>query len=294
MGWGTVVGRRYRRSGRRRPYACGPRDPRRYFEDAVRLLQRICDHDGRRPLLFLDELGELAAARHPFGDPGEVMNLLRSVLQDSASVTCLFAGSVQHMMRDLLAAEHRAFYQWGSWFELELIEPETWRQGIERRARRAGVTFEPVALARLVELGEGQARTTMVLAQQAYVAAFSEGRDEIDVATEQIRLVGRRALDVRRTSLRASPPTGRGPPTPPSGPSTVSARTGWSSGGERSAGVGGWSPTPCSAGSWLGWGDRVRKPGWTPGSVGSCGFRGELRGEGSNLHPRLQRPLFCH
>ena len=174
----------------------------------------------------------LGAARHPFGDPDEIMNLMRSVFQESPAVTCLFAGSVQHMMRDLLAAEHRAFHQWGSWFELGPISAETWRKGLGRRANRATMRFDPFALDRLVELGEGQARTTMLLAQQAYVAAVAEGRTEMDLATvevgleqamnaeiaahqaavEQIRRMGRRALDVAVRIASGEPPYGSGSP----------------------------------------------------------------------------------
>lgn len=210
----------------------GRRDPRRYFEHALRLLQRICDHDGRSLVLFLDEFQEIGATRHPFGDPDEFMNLMRAVLQESPAVTCLFAGSVQHMMRDLLASEHRAFYQWGAWFELGTIDVETWRKGLARRAARAGVRFERLALDRLVELGEGQARTTMLLAQQTYLAALAEERDEVDLATvevgmeqamnadvaahqavvDQIRLIGRRALDVAVRIALGEPPYGTGSP----------------------------------------------------------------------------------
>lgn len=210
----------------------GRRSPRQFFEHALRLLQRIAEHDDKKVVLFLDEFQELGAVRHPYGDPDEIMNLMRSVLQVSPAVTCLFAGSVQHMMRDLLAVEHRALYQFGSWFEIGPIPEATWRKGLVKRAARAEVSFEPVALDRLIELGEHQARTTMLLAQQAYVAAVAEQRNEIDLATveiglvqamradvaahqavvEQIRAMGRRTLDVAVRIALGIAPYGTGSP----------------------------------------------------------------------------------
>ncbi|MGH9089050.1 MAG: hypothetical protein ACRDYZ_13240 [Acidimicrobiales bacterium] len=147
------------------------RNPRRYFEHAVRLLQRICDHDVRSLILFLDELQEIGA--------------------------------------------------------------ETWRKRLGRRGERARVRFELAALDRLMELGEGQVRTTMLLAQQAYVAALAEDREGIDPATvevalaqalnadaaahqavvEQFRAMGRRTLNVAVRVASDEPPYVTGSPS---------------------------------------------------------------------------------
>ncbi len=64
----------------------------RALRDALELLERIASADGRRLVLFLDEFQELAAPRKPYGDPDAVTRQLRAVLQDSPSVTVLFAG----------------------------------------------------------------------------------------------------------------------------------------------------------------------------------------------------------
>lgn len=207
-------------------------DARRYFEHSMRLLQRICDHDERRLILFVDEFQEIGASRHPFGDPDEVMNVMRAVLQESPSVTCLFAGSMQHMMRDLLGAEHRAFFLWGAWFDLGSIAEAAWKKGLAQKAERAGVHFTLDALDRLIGASECQARTTMLIAQQAYVVAITERLDEIDAGTveigvelamqadvaahqaitEQIRGFGRRTLDVAVRIAAGRPPYEIGSP----------------------------------------------------------------------------------
>jgi hypothetical protein len=42
-------------------------------------------------------------------------------LHDSPRVTCLFAGSVEHLMRDMFSNERRALYQFGGFHELSPI-----------------------------------------------------------------------------------------------------------------------------------------------------------------------------
>lgn len=208
----------------------GRRDPWRYFEHALRLLQRMAEHDGVDVVLFVDEFQEIGAVRQPFGDADEVMNLMRSVLQDSPRVTCVFAGSIEHMMRDLLGASHRAFHRWGAWFDLAPIEPATWRSGLQERYASAGLEVEPTALSALVAEGEGHARTTMLLAQQAYLAASSEDAAVLDAElvavavvlalraesaahealADQIRDLGRLSLDVAIRVADGDPPYGAG------------------------------------------------------------------------------------
>lgn len=58
-------------------------------------------------------------------DDAAGMGLMRSVLQDSPAVTNLFAGSVEQLLRDVLAPPRRAFFQWGSWYELQRVDATT-------------------------------------------------------------------------------------------------------------------------------------------------------------------------
>lgn len=175
--------------------AAARRDPWRHFEHALRLLQRIAEVDGRHLVLFIDEFQQIGAAHQPFGEPDQVMTLMRGILQDSPSVTTVFAGSVEHVLRDLLAPPHRAFHQWGSWYELQPVDEATWREGLARRLAGTDVSFDPAALHRLVELGERHARTTMLLAQQAWYATVSEHRDVIDAGAVEAGLAMATAAD---------------------------------------------------------------------------------------------------
>jgi AAA ATPase domain len=156
-------------------------DPLGYLQHALRVLQRIAERDDKQLVLFIDEFQELAGGRHPFGDPDGVMQLMRAELQASPRVITLFAGSVAHMMRDLFGHERRAFYKWGADFEVGEIPEQTWRRGISERMRSVDLSFGPAALDRLIGHGELQARTTMLIAQQAYVAARSSRESVIDI-----------------------------------------------------------------------------------------------------------------
>ena len=95
-------------------------------------------------------------------------------------VTCLFAGSVEHLMRDLFTPRQRAFYQFGGFHALAPIDVEDWRVGLVDRFAEDGCTVTPDALARLIELGEGHPRATMLVAQQTHDAAIADGTHVVD------------------------------------------------------------------------------------------------------------------
>ncbi len=151
------------------------RDPDRYLDYALELPQRIAKADGRRIVLFFDEFQEVAAPRRPFGEPGQLTKRMRAIFQRSPDVSFLFAGSIEHLMRDLFAAEERALSQFGSFHPLPAIPAEAWRAGIAERLAEDESTVEPQALERLVAAGEGHPRTTMLIARWAHEAAVVEG-----------------------------------------------------------------------------------------------------------------------
>jgi hypothetical protein len=133
------------------------------------------------------------------------------VFQRSPDVSVLFAGSIEHLMRDLFGPTERALSQCGSYQELTPITAEEWADGIRRRLKDDRTRISDDALARLLELGEGHPRTTMLIAQQAHLQAIEELRHEIDhamvvaaldraLAAEQLR--HQQQLDRIRASSR--------------------------------------------------------------------------------------------
>jgi hypothetical protein len=150
------------------------------LQTAVRLLGVIAEADDRRMVVFLDEFQEITSGR--FGDPDTVTKMLRAILQRSPSVAVVFAGSIEHMMRELFGPTDRALSQFGSFFELGEITVDEWRAGLRERLALDGRTITQTALQRLVETGDRHPRATMLLAQQAHALAVEDLRSELDDA----------------------------------------------------------------------------------------------------------------
>jgi uncharacterized protein len=155
-------------------------EPIKALDQALRLAQRLAERDQRRVVVFMDEFQDIASDR--FGDTDTLTRRVRSVFQRSPDVSVLFAGSVEHLMRDLFGPTDRALSQFGSFQELTPITAEEWASGIRGRLRIDRTTIEEDALASLLELGEGHPRATMLIAQQAHMQAIEELRRAIDHA----------------------------------------------------------------------------------------------------------------
>jgi hypothetical protein len=150
------------------------------LDTALRLAQRLAERDERRVVIFLDEFQDIASGR--FGDPDVVTRKVRAVFQRSPDVSILFAGSLEHLMRDLFAPSDRALSQFGSFQELTPISTDEWLTGLRARLDLDATSIEDDALGRLLEFGEGHPRATMLVAQQAHLQAIEELRHEIDHA----------------------------------------------------------------------------------------------------------------
>jgi hypothetical protein len=193
-------------------------DPQRALDLALELPERVAVADGRRLVLFFDEFQELASERRPYGDPDQVTKRMRAVFQRSTSVSYLFAGSIEHVMRDLFAPQQRAFSGFGSFHALRPIAAGDWLEGLAERFAADDCTIEAMALNRIVELGGGHPRATMRIAQQTHLVSVQLDQREIDLvlvqlgydaalrgdlptmeqSVEQIRRVHKNALQVAR------------------------------------------------------------------------------------------------
>jgi uncharacterized protein len=174
-------------------------DPERALDLALDLPERVATADGRRLILFLDEFQEVASARRPYGDPDAVTNRMRAVFQRSTAVSYLFAGSIEHVVRDLFAPARRAFSGFGSFYALRPISEEEWRRGLQERFAADDCTVAEPALHRIVELGGGHPRATMRIAQQAHLASIELDVREIDL--DLVQLGFERALEGDRPTM---------------------------------------------------------------------------------------------
>lgn len=161
------------------------RDPARYLEYALELPNRIARADGKHAIVFFDEFQEVANPRRPYGDPDEITKKMRAIFQRSDECSFLFAGSVEHLLRDLFASGDRAFSQFGSFYELAPIAVDSWLEGLSERFCADGCTVRAGALERIVELGEAHPRATMLIAQQTHLTSVMLGTREIDLTLVQ-------------------------------------------------------------------------------------------------------------
>jgi hypothetical protein len=174
-------------------------DPERALDLALELPERVALADGRRFVLFFDEFQELASARRPYGDPEAVTNRMRAVFQRSTAVSYLFAGSIEHVMRDLFAPARRAFSGFGSFYSLRPITDDEWRRGLAERFAADDCRIAAPAVDRIVELGGGHPRATMRIAQQTHLISIELDTREIDL--DLVQLGFERALEGDRPTM---------------------------------------------------------------------------------------------
>lgn len=103
------------------------------LRSALELGERLAQRDGKRVVIFFDEFQEIVGSGRRFGNPDQITRLMRSVLQRSRNVSVLFAGSIEHLMRDLFAPSDRALSQFGAFHELAPITGAQWQNGIRER-----------------------------------------------------------------------------------------------------------------------------------------------------------------
>jgi hypothetical protein len=174
-------------------------DPDRALDLALELPERVARADSKRLLLFFDEIQEVASARKPYGDPDAVTNRMRAIFQRSTSVSYLFAGSIEHVVRDLFAPSRRAFSGFGSFYSLRPITTEEWTRGVADRFAADDCSVSEAALERIIELGGGHPRATMRIAQQAHLVSIELDTHQIDL--DLVQLGFERALEGDRPTM---------------------------------------------------------------------------------------------
>lgn len=145
------------------------RDPERYLDYALQLPGRIAAADQKEIVVFFDEFQEVASPQQPYGDADRLTKRMRAIFQRSTGVSYLFAGSLEHLMRDLFTASHRALYQFGGFHDLRTIDAQAWEEGLIVRFEADDCAVEPLALAKLLEYGELHPRTTMLVSQKSHL-----------------------------------------------------------------------------------------------------------------------------
>ncbi len=171
--------------------------PHEALQEALLLPQRVAEKDGRPVALFLDELQELAAPAAPFGDPERLQARMRAIFQRSGLVSFLFAGSFDHSMRQIFRPE-APLGGFGGSYALSEIASEEWERGLAERFESASLAIDGVLLTRIIELGSGHPRTTMLIAAEAFGVAQEVGLEELDAGAIDLAWERARAHDAER------------------------------------------------------------------------------------------------
>lgn len=159
------------------------RDPEKYLSYALELPDRIARLDGKHAIVFFDEFQEVVNPRKPYGDPDRLTKRMRAIFQRSTEVSYLFAGSIEHLMRDLFAPGKRAFSQFGSFFALRPIDEQAWRDGLRERFEADDCEIDDLALNEIIDLGGSHPRATMLVAQKTHLTSIMLNTRMIELAT---------------------------------------------------------------------------------------------------------------
>ncbi len=154
------------------------RDPERYWEYALRLPQEVARKDGKRLVLFLDEFQSILDFEDSKAQTRQQQ--MRAVFQRASQVSFLFAGSIEHLMKDIFGENKRPFSNFGGFYDLAPIDAADWEGGIQERLDKDGCTIDDTAIGRLIDLGELHPRSTMLIAQQAHLASIFTQTKRID------------------------------------------------------------------------------------------------------------------
>lgn len=156
------------------------RDPERYLDYALSLPGRIAEADSKQMIVFFDEFQEVGAPHHPYGDPDRLTKRMRAIFQRTNNVSYLFAGSLEHLMRDLFVPADRALHQFGGFHDLRPIDPEAWATGLSERFEADDCEVQPGALEQIIKYGDGQPRSTMLIAQKTHLTSIELETRRID------------------------------------------------------------------------------------------------------------------
>jgi hypothetical protein len=171
------------------------RDPDRYLDYALGLPGRIAEVDGKQTVVFFDEFQEVAGPHQPYGNADRLTRRMRAIFQRTGDVSYLFAGSLEHLMRDLFTPSNRALHQFGGFHDLRPIDESAWTAGLGERFAADDCEVEAPALARIIEYGEGQPRSTMLVAQKSHLTTVELVTRRVDLDIVEQGLLGAMAAD---------------------------------------------------------------------------------------------------
>ncbi|MGH9243924.1 MAG: hypothetical protein ACRD29_06340 [Acidimicrobiales bacterium] len=149
------------------------------FHDALMLIEDVTASDNLRIVLTIDGFEEIVTTQL-FGKADELTQEMRSAIDKTSRITCLFVGNAPCVMRDLFTAKDQPFARFGTVGTLGPIPAPIWRDGLRARFVEGGCEIGDAPLDRLLKLSRGHPRSTMLIAQWSFTLARAAGRRTID------------------------------------------------------------------------------------------------------------------
>jgi hypothetical protein len=137
--------------------AVHPEDIDATLERLLELPGRLAADRNRRVALILDEFQEVADI-----DPG-LPKLMRAVFQQQAEVSHVYLGSRRHMMRRIFSDANEPFWRSAKQLELDVIEPDEFREHIRDRFEATGRRIHAQALDAILATTRGHPYGTQEL-----------------------------------------------------------------------------------------------------------------------------------
>jgi len=160
------------------------------FDDVLAALEAYAQVSGRRTVVFLDEVQEIAAWS---GEGGAVEGALATAARRAhRQLTFVFAGSLASALEGLFARE-RPLYALSDRYELPAIGAEDWVAGLRKRLREGGLACDYETLAYLLEASNGHPLATMYVAKEAFLSARDADSREVERVHVDDALVRARA-----------------------------------------------------------------------------------------------------
>jgi AAA+ ATPase superfamily predicted ATPase len=148
------------------------------LRDALSLPQRLAEHDRKRVIMAWDEFQEVT--RLNSRDEDEVLRIMRAELQRQTSVSHVFLGSQEGMLRRIFGHTSQAFYRFASELPFPPApRPEEWVPYLQRKYASRDVAISRSDAARLVASAGGHPLDTMLCANNVYQIALELGLSTI-------------------------------------------------------------------------------------------------------------------
>ncbi|MGH2518703.1 MAG: hypothetical protein ACRDF8_02780, partial [Chloroflexota bacterium] len=150
---------------------------------ALELGEQLAVSEKRLCVVLMDEFQEVGKTCGQ-----QIYGFMRAIFQQQPNTKQIFAGSRQHLLRELFGAPGKAFLRYAREVPLPDVAIDQWVPYIVMKFRATGVECSPAAARRIGEITGGHPADTMELCDQLSVATRRTDKHVIDDALLEVAL----------------------------------------------------------------------------------------------------------